>query len=400
MSRPSQNSSSRPETGLAVQLGAITFTRTVVYTGLRMVFPFLPVLARGMGVTLQTAALAITIRSVMGMLSPVLGALGDVRGRKWAQRLGLGLIGIGTLLPGMWQTYAAFLIGNLFFGLGIVVFDPAIQAYVGDRVPYKRRAAAIAVIELGWSLSFLIGIPIVGRVISEETWGIPYFWVGILVLACLLLIHWTLPESNPPSAQKNRLDLLSGLMDVIRDRPSMSAVGASLLMIIGSRGLMIVYGAWFEDVFQMNEQMLGDVSTSIGAAGIAGLVLVGLLTDRLGKKPSLIIGLGVSALAAVGLPFLKDNLALTVSALFLYYLAFEFALVTGISLVSELRPETRATLIAFNAAAVSAGDAVGSFIGPRVYQGAIGPNVALVVGFNMAAILLLMLFVQEEAHNL
>jgi predicted MFS family arabinose efflux permease len=77
-------------------------------------------------------------------------------------------------------------------------------------------------------------------------------------------------------------------------------------------------------------------------------------------------------------------------------MSFEFALVTGISLVSELRPETRATLIAFNAAAVSAGDAVGSFIGPRVYQGAIGPNVVLVVGSNLAAILLLLFFVREK----
>ncbi|MBS3752248.1 MAG: hypothetical protein KGY46_02540, partial [Anaerolineales bacterium] len=61
--RSKKSSSANRESNLALQLGVITFSRTVNYTGLRMVFPFLPLLARGMGVTLETAALALTIRS-------------------------------------------------------------------------------------------------------------------------------------------------------------------------------------------------------------------------------------------------------------------------------------------------------------------------------------------------
>jgi predicted MFS family arabinose efflux permease len=129
------------------------------------------------------------------------------------------------------------------------------------------------------------------------------------------------------------------------------------------------------------------------------LILVGVLTDRLGKKLSLGLGLGISLLAALGLPFLKYNLSLTVGALFVYYLAFEFALVTGLSLVSELRPAARATLMAFNAAAVSAGDALGTFLGPRLFKGSIAPNVTALVILNAAALLVLVLFVRDDARG-
>ena len=385
---PNQSSS------LAVQLGVITFTRTVVYTGMRMVFPFLPVLARGMGVSLETAALAITLRSAMGMLSPLLGPLGDVHGRKWAQRLGLILLGGGALLPGLFPSYSTFLVGSLLFGLGIVIFDPSIQAYVGDRVPYQRRATAMAVVELGWSAAFLIGIPLVGRVISEERWGVPFLGVAGLMLVSLLLVQRVLPESSRTSGE--RPDLIGGLKTAFQHRPSMAAVLVSFLMLTGSRALMIVYGAWFEEVFRLNERMLGDISSSIGAAGIVGLVVVVLITDRMGKKPALGLGLLVSALGALGLPFFKESLGLTVGLLVLYYIAFEFALVTGISLVSELRPGARATLMAFNAAALSAGDALGSFLGPWAYSGSITPNVILVLGCNLAAGIVLALFVRGE----
>ncbi len=390
----SPSNKSKESSPLLVQLGAITLTRTVVYTGLRMVFPFLPVLARGMGVTLETAALAITLRSMMGMLSPLMGPLGDIRGRKYAQRLGLLLMGIGMLLPGLLTSYPAFLVGNLFFGLGIVIFDPSIHAYVGDRVPYQKRATAMAVIELGWSTAFLIGVPIVGRVISEERWGSPFLGVSGLLLISLILVHWILPDSARVGGE--RPNLAEGLKTVIRHRSSMAAVSASFLILIGSRGLMIVYGAWFEEVFLLSERVLGDVSSSIGVAGIAGLFLVGLISDRLGKKRAYVLGLVFSALAALGLPFLKQSLFFTVGALFLYYMAFEFAMVTAISLLSELRPEARATLMAFNAAAVSAGDALGSFVGPWIYQGSIVPNAILVLGCNLAAVAVLIRFVRLD----
>jgi predicted MFS family arabinose efflux permease len=174
----------------------------------------------------------------------------------------------------------------------------------------------------------------------------------------------------------------------------MAAVAVSFLMITGSRNIMIVYGAWFEEAFQLTETALGDVSTAVGLAGIAGLVAVAALSDRLGKKTSYFLGLGINLLTVLALPYLGGSLALTVGMLFVYYLAFEFALVTALSLVSELRPGARATLMAFHAAAVSAGDTLGSFVGPRLFNGGIFFNAGLAAVLNAVGLLILFTLVR------
>ena len=41
----------------------------------------------------------------------------------------------------------------LLAGLGKSIFDPAAQAWAGSRVPYRRRAMVIGILEISWSAS-------------------------------------------------------------------------------------------------------------------------------------------------------------------------------------------------------------------------------------------------------
>ena len=155
---------------MRMQLLAITVTRTVIFTGFRMVYPFLPVLARGVGVEPQAIVLAVTARSGLGLASPVLGSLGDLRGRTLAILIGVGIFAGGMVLVGIWPIYIALFLAILASGLAKIVLDPAQFAYVGDRVPFERRSTPMALVELSWSIAFLVGIPIVGLMIAA--WGL------------------------------------------------------------------------------------------------------------------------------------------------------------------------------------------------------------------------------------
>ena len=46
--------------------------------------------------------------------------------------------------------------------LGNLTFIPAMQAYLGDRLPYERRGRILAYTEFGWSLAFIGGVPLMG----------------------------------------------------------------------------------------------------------------------------------------------------------------------------------------------------------------------------------------------
>ena len=57
---------------LRFQIGFFIAARTVLNTGFRMVYPFLPVFARNLGVDIKTMSLALTARATAGAFGPLL----------------------------------------------------------------------------------------------------------------------------------------------------------------------------------------------------------------------------------------------------------------------------------------------------------------------------------------
>ncbi len=125
-----------------------------------MVYPFLSIFARGLGVDIASMSYALTVRSIIGGLGPFAASLADSRGRKFGLLFGLGLFTLGAALVVRWPTFLALALALTLTTLGKYVFDSSMQAYLSDRITYERRELAVAIAELGWSLGFIVGVPI------------------------------------------------------------------------------------------------------------------------------------------------------------------------------------------------------------------------------------------------
>jgi DHA1 family inner membrane transport protein len=120
-----------------------------------------------------------------------------------------------------------------------------------------------------------------------------------------------------------------------------------------------------------------------GEGFVAGFV------DRLGKTRSIGLGLATNCLSAILLFLIGRTTAGALAGLFLFYLTFEFTVVSFLPLESEILPGARATLIASSLAARSVGRAIGDLLAPHLYaRGFIYIIVAAVV-FNLLALLAL-----------
>src|SRR6266498_2599995 len=76
-------SGSRKFMCIRLQLLIFMFVRLVLNTMHRMVYPFLAVFARGLGVEITTLSFVVTARSFVGIFAPVFGPFVDRRGRKF-----------------------------------------------------------------------------------------------------------------------------------------------------------------------------------------------------------------------------------------------------------------------------------------------------------------------------
>ena len=175
------------------QLIIFMFVRTVLNTMHRMVYPFLAVFARGMGVDLTTVSFIITARSFVGIFAPVLGSVADQRGRRFGMLTGISLFTAGMGVVAVHPSFITFSVALLLTILGKYLFDPSMQAYIGDRVPYERRGTALAVTEAAWSLSFILGVPLMGYLIATYGWSAPFPVLLVLGLVTFAIIGWMIP---------------------------------------------------------------------------------------------------------------------------------------------------------------------------------------------------------------
>jgi MFS transporter, DHA1 family, inner membrane transport protein len=379
--------SPRPETGAATQVIAFAVIRTIINTLHRMVYPFLAVLARGVGVDIISMSYALTARSLVGTVGPFAATVADRRGRKFGMLFGIALFTLGSAVVVFWPSFPALVISIILSTLGKYIFDPSMQAYLGDRIPYARRGRTIAVTEFGWSMAFILGIPLMGFLIARSGWMAPFPLMAVLGVLIFAGLFWMLPKDGKPAADNPTLS--ANLRTVLTFAPALAGLAVGLFASAANEVVNLIFGVWLEDSFGLQIAALGAASAVIGLSELGGEGLVAAFVDRLGKPRAIGLGLAANCLAAVALFLLGHTEAGALVGLFFFYITFEFTLVSVIPMMTEILPSARATLMAFNVAALSLGRALGDLLAPRLYLWGFWSVVLCAVVFNMFALVAL-----------
>jgi len=283
--------------------------------------------------------------------------------------------------------FVTFTIAVFFAIVGKYFFDPAMQAYFGDRIPYERRGTALAVTEVAWSLGFIAGVPLMGFLIAGYGWDAPFGLLAGLGLV-MFVILWRMVPYTPPSERK--IASASNFRSVLTSIPALAGVSIALWASAANELVSLIFGVWLEDSFGMKIAALAGASAIIGISELSGEGMVALTTDRLGKPRALVLGLTGNAVASLLLPIIGRTELGALVGLFLFYITFEYVMVSHIPMMTEVMPEARATLLSFNLAGHSLGRLIGALLATFIYQVAGFFPVALVaIVFNVFALLAL-----------
>jgi predicted MFS family arabinose efflux permease len=133
----------------------------------------------------------------------------------------------------------------------------------------------------------------------------------------------------------------------------------------------------------------------IGLAELGGEGLVAAVADRIGKPRAVGVGLALNSLAGLLLPVLGQSPSGALVGLFLFYLTFEFSLVSTIPLMTELAPQARSTMMSGNIAGLSAGRVAGAGLGLALFPLGLAANTLAVFVLNALAFLVLVRRVRE-----
>ena len=371
-------------TKLNLNVGLFSLSRLVINTSIRMVYPFLAIFASGLKVDVSMISLALAISMVTSAAGPFLAPVADQRGRKAGMLVGLIIYLTGMLAAGLLPSYLTFLLAILLGNLGNNVFAPALQAYLGDHVPYEKRGLYLTLTEIPWALSFILMIPLVGLILSKGAWYMPFRFLSGLIVLMIGLIFWLIPNDRPGASEP--ITLFVDIKKVLSYKPALLGMAMGLLVVAGNEVVNVVFGVWMQDSFGLQIAALGAASAIIGFSELGGEGLTALLVDRLGKEKTIACGMLFSCIFILTLPWLGHSVAGALVWLFFFYFSFEVIIVSALPLMTEVVPVARATMMALFLAALSLGRALGDLTAPLLYAHSFWLNAAACLLLTLLAL--------------
>ncbi len=338
-------------------IGVVFVARLITDISTRTLYPFIPEISTGLGLTVVGFGWLLFFRSILSVAGPIFGMWSDRYGRRPMMAAGLLLQALGVLgLAFSWQWWAT--IPMILSGLSLAAFIPAQQAYISDQVVYQKRGRALAAVEFAWSMSAVTALPIMGWLIDRLGWRSPFLLLSLLSLAGAAIAWWRLPSTAERRSQTN---LSWRETKAIFFRANVLAtVSTAMLLFVAATIILTVWGIWLSTDFKFGATILGLVATGFGIAELSGAGLSSLIIDRIGKKRGSMISMLLLIFALLALPFTRSTATLAVAGLIVTSLLLEFTIVSLIPLYSEQVPSARGTVLALTFLGIGLGSAIGS----------------------------------------
>ena len=263
--------------------------------------PVLPAFAADLGALPEMIGVIVAASTITGVFFKLpSGALSDVLGRKRMMVLGALFFALPPFLYAFVHDPWSLLTLRFVHGFATAIFSPVASAYVASLAESGRGA------RLGWfSSGNDIGAtagPLIGGFVLYFTASYPVTYlavgaIGVLTLALVLM----LPDVDRPSHGARTFVLRAaefrqGLAEVLRTPPIFVAAGIEAVMYLGY-GAFLGFLPIYAKTAGLNDAEIAIVLGSQLAIAMLAKPVTGRLSDRAGRKPVIVIGLLLCALA-------------------------------------------------------------------------------------------------------
>jgi FSR family fosmidomycin resistance protein-like MFS transporter len=282
----SQKSRFRTADVLTIASGHFTHD---IYTA--FIAPLLPLIIERLSLSLALAGGLPAIMRLPALLNPLIGYLGDRAGLRYLVILAPAATATLITLMGFAPGYTGLLLLFLVTGLSSAAFHalaPAMVAELSNHETGKGMSLFMAGGELARTLGPLLAVWAV------SIWGLDGLYrVVVIGWASSLILFWRL-RSIPACLQTGNASLRLAL-------PAMRTLFLPLVGVLFFKTFLSVSLAVYLPTFMNREGanlwISGGALSILELAGVAGALLSGTLSDRLGRKPVLL----AAALGSSGL---------------------------------------------------------------------------------------------------
>jgi len=190
---------------------------------------------------------------------------------------------LGTLLCGIAGSYQLLVGARIITGLFGGVIGSISMAIIADLFDLQHRGRVMGFIQMGFSASQILGIPIGLYIANAWGWHAPFLWVAMMAVIIALLIGFKLkPLTKHLAIQKNQ-SAMNHLLQTVSKKDYRIGFTATALLSIGGF-MMMPFGAAFAiNNLHITQKQLPIIFIVSGLSTLIIMPLIGKLSDRIDK---------------------------------------------------------------------------------------------------------------------
>lgn len=337
-------------------------------TGSLIVTGILPHLASGLGVSIDTAGLLISIFALAYAIgSPILSTvLGDAD-RKRVLLGAMTVFGLANLGAAFANDFTVVVLARIVMALAAGVFMPAANAVAIS--PPERRGRAIALVTGGMTVSLILGIPIGTAVVGFGGW-----YLAFLIVAALSALSLTGLVARLPSGLPHATNTLRERLQVAGRGDVLLALGTTMFWTTGAFVLYTYIAPFLTNHAGIAGPWLAATLVLSGIGSALGNQFGGMASDRFGPERSLSVVLTLLAASLVAASLVAVTLPPTIAV---YLLPLVIMVWSGagwaghpaqMSRLAAMAPDAAVVALSLNASALYFGIAAGAALGQQVMR--------------------------------
>jgi MFS transporter, DHA1 family, inner membrane transport protein len=337
------------------------FTFFLIGCDTLIISPLVPTITASLRIPAGNGGYLVTMYSLFYVVfSFLLGPVSDRIGRKKMMSAGMLIFSLASIATGITANYAVILIARGLTGMGAALCAPNIWSFIGDYFPYQERGKVTGIIASGLSLGTIVGVPLGAALAQYFNWQQSFYALGILALIPMAAIAVVIPNSQ--NADEVKTEFLRKYAEVFKQPSVFFSFTVTLLIAFANFGLITFLGYWLKKCFDLNVGSTGLFFSIAGVGNLIGMLLGGRLSDKIGKKKTVVATTIIMSVVLFILPFLSRSLYLTGIDVFFWVAAGGASFAVMQTLITQLSSQARGTVMGVNNSFMWAGTASGTAI--------------------------------------